>query len=98
MGAMTKNKAPTDYLREAVIYTIASLMLFSFIVFNNQTDMGMFFPLLGAGILMIATGLAAMVAIGLAFFRPTQPRSRRVALVCFMALAVYPIASMLIWP
>ncbi|MDB5187239.1 MAG: hypothetical protein JWM07_711 [Candidatus Saccharibacteria bacterium] len=77
---------------------MAFSVLFSFIILNPRTDLGMLFPILGAGILMFATGLAALVAIAITFFRPTHLRYRRVALACFVVLTVYPAACMIIWP
>jgi hypothetical protein len=97
MGVMAKYKTPADYSREAVIYTTAFSMLFSFLMLNTETHIGMLFPLLIAGILTVATGLAALVAMSLTFFRPVQLRSRRVALTCFAVLTAYPVVCILIF-
>lgn len=98
MDIMTGYKAPTDYSREAVIYTIAFMLLISFLILNTEQHMGMIFTLLIAFILCVASGLAALVAVAITFFRPVLPRDRRLALVCFVLLTVYPTACILIWP
>lgn len=80
-------KTPTDYAYQSVLYTIISLIIFSFLILNlHRTDYGFIFEAFGALILMIATGVAALVAAGLTLYHATDWQGRRLAYICIVAL------------
>jgi hypothetical protein len=85
-------KPAKNYLPEAVLYTIVSLIMFLFLTLNTFGSLAYLFEMLIAGILMIASGVAALVAAGLTLYHAPAQKDRRIAYVCIMVLALAALA------